>query len=566
MKLIKRAAAAALAVIMVFAMCVSTTFADTVSITVTGGQEGQLYEAYLIFHLEITTTNSGEGYVYYLDENLYDDQGDVTGTNPFYTLIQSYIASKTVGGEDYSGISLYATTRTDIYGNTVDTYEVQVDTTNTDTSKQFDAEALAAYIKAAIDADSATYASLMVDSATATAGSGNIVTATLSANEYGYYFINTNLGSLAILDSTTSTAKITEKNDAPSADKEVTEIEGEAVTSDSDKTVEIGDEVEYQITITGGEGFVDYDIVATDILSKGLTAPSASDVVVYDSEGNTWALDTDYTVEFESETTTDDQQQTVYTGRTIMTITLKSADNGGRYLSTLTDTSDVIYITYTATVNSDAAEYSNSTTGITNEVTLTYGRDGSYETKTVTEEVDTFWFGIYKYAGTSGLAGAKFTVYDSTGTALGFVKTTGAEPDNFVYYRLATDEELADPDAYGVVYEIETEGKPDTVLFEGLDAGTYTVKEVEAPAGYNILNGEITVVIDSDGNRTYTYTGTDGMVTTTSGAYVSVKNESGSTLPSAGGMGTRIFYTVGGILVVGAGILLITKRRMKADK
>ncbi len=566
MKLIKRAAAAALAVIMVLAMCVSTTFADTVSITVTGGQEGQLYEAYLIFHLEITTTNSGEGYVYYLDENLYDDQGNVTGTNPFYTLIQSYIASKTVSGEDYSGISLYATTRTDINGNTVDTYEVQVDTTNADTSKQFDAEALAAYIKAAIDADSATYASLMVDSATATAGSGNIVTATLSADEYGYYFINTNLGSLAILDSTTSTAKITEKNDAPSADKEVTEIEGEAVTSDSDKTVEIGDEVEYQITITGGEGFVDYDIVATDILSKGLTAPSASDVVVYDSEGNTWALDTDYTVEFESETTTDGQGNTSATGRTIMTITLKSADNGGNYLSTLTDTADVIYITYTATVNSDAAEYSNSTTGITNEVTLTYGRDGSYETKTVTEEVDTFRFGIYKYAGTSGLAGAKFTVYDSTGTALGFVKTTGAEPDNFVYYRLATDEELQDPDAYGVVYEIETEGKPDTVLFEGLDAGTYTVKEVEAPAGYNILNGEITVVIDSDGNRTYTYTGTDGMVTTTSGAYVSVKNESGSTLPSAGGMGTRIFYTVGGILVVGAGILLITKRRMKADK
>lgn len=407
-------------------------------------------------------------------------------------MIQEYIASKTSQGVDSSGISLYPTTRTDINGNIVDTYEVQVDSS-------YDAAALAAYIKAAIDADDGTiYGDYKVDEATATAGSGSSVIATLEGDEYGYYFINTNLGSLAILDSTTSTAKITEKNDAPSADKEVVEIESEAVTGDADKTVKIGDEVEYQITITGGEGFVDYDIVATDILSAGLTAPAASAVVVTDNKGSghTWTYGIDYTVSIE-----DEYEQSVATGRTIMKITLLCADNSGNYLSSLTSESDEIYITYTATVNSNAALYANTSTGIANDVTISYGRDGYYEVTTDTKKVYTFRFGIYKYSGAgSGLAGAKFSIYDSTGqTKLGFVATTGAEPSEYVYYRLATDEELNDPDSYGVLFEFETVGSPDTLMLEGLDVGTYIVKETEAPSGYNILNGEITVEIDSDG-------------------------------------------------------------------
>lgn len=45
---------------------------------------------------------------------------------------------------------------------------------------------------------------------------------------------------------------------------------------------------------------------------------------------------------------------------------------------------------------------------------------------------------------------------------------------------------------------------------------------------------------------------------------VTIANNKGSNLPSTGGMGTTIFYVVGSILVLGAAILLITKKRMSA--
>ena len=45
-----------------------------------------------------------------------------------------------------------------------------------------------------------------------------------------------------------------------------------------------------------------------------------------------------------------------------------------------------------------------------------------------------------------------------------------------------------------------------------------------------------------------------------------VVNQSGAELPSTGGIGTTIFYVLGGLLVVGAGVLLVTRKRMgKSD-
>ena len=47
---------------------------------------------------------------------------------------------------------------------------------------------------------------------------------------------------------------------------------------------------------------------------------------------------------------------------------------------------------------------------------------------------------------------------------------------------------------------------------------------------------------------------------------VTIENNQGATLPSTGGIGTTIFYVLGAILAIGAGILLVTKKRMNADK
>ena len=113
----------------------------------------------------------------------------------------------------------------------------------------------------------------------------------------------------------------------------------------------------------------------------------------------------------------------------------------------------------------------------------------------------------------------------------------------------------------------------------GLDDGTYYLKETKAPTGYNLLSSEITVVIKATTTNGQTWTdgqassaltklevtadGTAGTGDTNTGiAGITVANNKGSTLPETGGMGTTIFYVLGTILVLGAAIMLITKRRM----
>lgn len=109
-----------------------------------------------------------------------------------------------------------------------------------------------------------------------------------------------------------------------------------------------------------------------------------------------------------------------------------------------------------------------------------------------------------------------------------------------------------------------TDGTND-LIYEGLDAGNYQLIETEAPTGYNKLKNPIDVVITaSNGSATITYkdAGESGYETAT-GATVKVLNNAGTTLPGTGGIGTTIFYLIGGGLMVAAAVLLIAKKRME---
>lgn len=117
----------------------------------------------------------------------------------------------------------------------------------------------------------------------------------------------------------------------------------------------------------------------------------------------------------------------------------------------------------------------------------------------------------------------------------------------------------------------------------GLDDGTYYLKETKAPTGYNLLSSEITVVITAtttngqtwtDGtassaltNLSVTADGTAGTGDTSTGiAGITVANNKGNTLPETGGIGTTIFYVIGTVLVLGAAVLLVAKKRTGAQK
>ena len=160
---------------------------------------------------------------------------------------------------------------------------------------------------------------------------------------------------------------------------------------------------------------------------------------------------------------------------------------------------------------------------------------------------------MFKYTKTgeteTALAGAKFTLSKNA---------DGSNPIALVskgnnVYRVAKTGET------GTVTEITTD---DTGKFtiKGLDADTYYLTETAAPAGYNKLAGPVTIVIGENGVVNGTTEASQGV------DEVKVLNQSGTELPSTGGIGTTIFYVVGGILVVGAVVLLVTKKRMNSEK
>lgn len=108
----------------------------------------------------------------------------------------------------------------------------------------------------------------------------------------------------------------------------------------------------------------------------------------------------------------------------------------------------------------------------------------------------------------------------------------------------------------GTVTEITT-GDTGKFTIQGLDAGTYYLTETQQPAGYNKLKDPIKIKIDEAG-VIKVVTDKEDEVTE-----VKVLNKTGSILPSTGGMGTTLFYIFGAILVIGSGVVLITKKRMK---
>lgn len=101
----------------------------------------------------------------------------------------------------------------------------------------------------------------------------------------------------------------------------------------------------------------------------------------------------------------------------------------------------------------------------------------------------------------------------------------------------------------------------------GLDSGTYFLKETEAPAGYNLMETPVQIDIVptfTDGGKTVTVSYSVDSIAQTSNT-VGVRNSAGSTLPITGGIGTTIFYVLGSVMVLGAIVLLITKKRMSAQ-
>ena len=345
----------------------------------------------------------------------------------------------------------------------------------------------------------------------------------------GYYAIDTSLGTVCALTNVDNTFEAHEKNEKPDIDKFVQEDsemnnadEGWGKVNDAD----IDQVVNYKSTITVGYGATNY--VMHDTMEAGLTF-DADSVVVKLADG-TEVDASNYTVTVSPD---DDHTFDVAFNNDFIAGLAKG---------------DKFTVYYSATLNENANIVVD---GNDNTVYLSYGEDSTWETAEHKTTTYTWKMDVLKYTmdgeNKVSLAGAEFQLLDKDGNAIKFSEVAGASVPTYKV------------DAEGTVTNIITDenGKFEIV---GLDEGTYKLHETEAPAGYNKLAADLDVVITSTYDEvalTATYE-----INGDAPATIEVENKTGSLLPETGGIGTTIFYVVGGILMLAALVLLVSKKRM----
>lgn len=377
---------------------------------------------------------------------------------------------------------------------------------------------------------------------------------TFNGLDYGYYVVTTTQGNQLIsVVSTKPNATIVDKNS--STPKDLTKT---ATGTATDKSVSIGDTVTYTVRFktsnyygagTNAKKIVSYTI--EDTLPGFLKDVKVTSIIV-DNDGS-------------DETTTDQNPVTAqFNNKKIVIDWYDEAKGQFNY-----DNGATITITYTAVVTEKAAIDGE---GNTNNVTVTWTTEGDeppvpgkLETK---ETIYTYAIALKKVNDKGEpLSGAVFQFPF-------YVKSTADTDGAYIYAGTTAGE--------GLTNQITT---PDSgeIVVKGVKSGSYEITEVTAPAGYNKLTTPVTVQAVQTGNtstHTTVYLDKDGKVVNESAKVTEVKvdidniaatavvvvNKAGTELPSTGGMGTTIFYVLGAVLVVGAGVLLVTKKRMSQSE
>lgn len=255
--------------------------------------------------------------------------------------------------------------------------------------------------------------------------------------------------------------------------------------------------------------------------------------------------------------TSNDQNLTKETHYNVETTNLDNTDpkctfhiNFFQSLCDSLGTDDTITVTYSATLNKNAVIAGE---GNKNETWLKYGENNNLETTHPTTTTKTFEMHVFKFYKDkknsdkeTGLADAVFTLSK---------KSDGTEPIKLT--KTNENSNIYKVNNNGTITDITTPGDGKFTI-QGLGAGTYYLTEIKQPDGYNKLAKSVKVEIDVNGAITV-----DGKLITGVDKLVKVENKTGTVLPSTGGTGTTMIYLVGAVLVLGSGVVLVTKRRVK---
>lgn len=358
-------------------------------------------------------------------------------------------------------------------------------------------------------------------------------TLTFSDLELGYYLVYpqgatdmiSNNGSICSITSTTPDATVEIKADYPTIEKDADE-----------KNVEVGQLVEFIITsqVPDTTGFTSYTYEIKDAMSAGLLLDSqiASMVVKF---GNTIIKD----------------------------VTPEYLDNGFTLTFDMTDYQEYVGSAITVTYFAKITEEAVNSSATKNSATLTYSNDPKDLTKTTTTPpvevlVYSSEINVTKVDANDNevkLAGASFVIKNQEGL---YYQAIG---ENEIITELTTTEGIIDVKWVESLEEatVLTTDDDGIITFKGVKNGTYYLEEIKAPEGYNRLTGVVELKVG--------YTDEEG--TNLSTVAVShqeiVENNSGTVLPNTGGMGTKLFITIGLLLTIVSVCILITNKRISKE-
>ena len=500
MKHIKKLASLLLALVMVLSLATTAFAAETYSITINNSAEGHTYEAYQIFTGDLAEKDGAKILSNIVWGSGISEAGRTALQNKYDTAETKSAAGVAAALTNDNAVQFAK----DAAGYLTTT---KVDSTYSETNKNYTISGLAAGYYLVKDKDGSL-----------TGGS----------DSYTEYIIQ-------VVGNVTATPK----SDVPEVQKKVKDINDSTDTTKTDwqdsADYDIGDSIPFQLKATLADNvssYTTYKVVFHDTLSKGLTYNKDAKVYIDGTETNGFTV---------TSTVNDD-------GTTTLTVSCDDVKALGA------GNSSVITVEYTATLNGNAVLGSD---GNPNEVYLEYSNnpnkseEGNNETGETPKDVVivfTYKTVINKVNGQGNpLPGAEFTLEKKV------LKTPA-------------DEEKGTE----AVYEWKTitvvknkEGT--TFTFSGLDDGNYRLTETVTPAGYNTIAPiEFTVTAEHDVlSDNPALTSLSGNATTGE-LSADVVNKAGSVLPSTGGIGTTIFYVLGGILVLVAVVLLVTKKRMSS--